>query len=49
MPGPANHDQLHSAPNSPGWWRHAWPKVKVGLQMIAGQLIGWAIRKVLGE
>ncbi|MFJ5984394.1 hypothetical protein [Lentzea sp. NPDC092896] len=32
-----------------GWqWSTLWPKVKVAVQVIAGQLIGWALRKWLG-
>ncbi|MFD6067266.1 hypothetical protein [Amycolatopsis lurida] len=49
MSGHVNHDQQHPAPNAPRWWQHVWPRVKVPLQLIAGQLIGWAIRKALGE
>ncbi|WP_158075786.1 hypothetical protein [Amycolatopsis coloradensis] len=49
MPGPTNHDQQQPALTAPGWWRHVWPRVKVPLQVLAGQLIGWAIRKALGE
>jgi hypothetical protein len=49
VPEPENNDQQSPNLRIPQWWKQVWPKVKVPLQLIAGQLIGWAIRKGLGE
>ena len=39
----------HPLPRVPHWWKQTWPMIKVPVQLIAGQLIGWLIRKCLGE
>ncbi len=50
MVNPDNHDPQHDpGPRLPHWWKRLWPKAKVPLQLTAGQLIGWALRKWLGE
>lgn len=45
MTEPGKND--HTA-HGPTPWSRLWSKVKVPAQLIAGQLIGWALRKWLG-
>jgi hypothetical protein len=46
-----DHNQLNRGEGYPHKWRswaEIWPKVKTPLQLILGQVIGWALRKWLG-
>ncbi len=42
------HNQDDRTPREVGRWRRLWPKVKVPVQLIAGQLLGWMLHKWLG-
>lgn len=50
MSNPDNYQPPNTPdPRAPHWLTRLWPKAKVPLQLLAGQLIGWLLRKLLGE